>query len=436
MIPLISQIFLLITLRRNLRAGIHRIEQIQRRKLASILKHSYLNVPFYNRKFKAAGIEPSKIKSPADLSRIPFTTKSEIQAGRQDDIVAQGINLKKCIKRTTSGSTGNPLAIYVSPKACAYDSLIWYRTEFENGLKISDKMAMLRNPRDFPRKESLLRRLGILRRKYISTFNAAELQVSLLKKFKPDVIRSTPSSLEILAIECEKDLAEMNPRLLFVGAELLDEKTKTLIEKRYRAEVFDNYGSEEFSLMAWECRKHSGYHINSDNVLLELVDNGGGSETVSPGERGEIVVTSLNNYAMPLIRYRIGDLGVFSDEPCSCGVSLPLMKVVEGRKDDFLLTLDGRLVGPAARQIFDTSLVDIKGMVQYRVIQEKRDKLTIQLLVNELFKADEKLFEEAEQKLEGFFGKGMQFEFQPTGEFQKDSSGKRRKFISRIPTMR
>lgn len=427
---LIDQLVLLLRLRRNLRSEPSRIEQIQKKKLVSIVKYAYENIPFYNRKFKAAGFKPYDIMSSADFTKIPLTTKSEIQASPLGDVVSPQTDFGKCIKRTTSGSTGIPLTMYVSREGCTYDSVVWYRTLIENGLRVSDKIAFLRNPRDLPKKESWLNRIGLTRRRYISTSCPSEMQLSFLKKFRPDVIRSTPSALELLAMEHKHGVAEINPRLIFTGAELVDYETRKLIHDSYNADVFDNYASEEFSLMAWECKEHSSYHINSDNVLLELIDE---DETVSSGERGEIVCTSLNNYAMPLIRYRIGDIGVFSQELCSCGVTLPLMKCVEGRKDDFLITSDMKLVGPLARQIFDHSFRNIEGMMQYRVIQEKRDKLTIQLVVRDSPRSNDKVFEKVEEELRKIFGEDTQFEFQFMNELNRDPSGKKRKFISRIP---
>jgi phenylacetate-CoA ligase len=180
--------------------------------------------------------------------------------------------------------------------------------------------------------------------------------------------------------------------------------------------------------MTWECREHAGYHINVDGVVMKFLDEDG--EQVAPGERGEMVCTSLADYAMPFIRYHIDDLGVPSDEICPCGRPLPLMKIVEGRKDDFLTSVDGRTVSP---MIFSHLwyLGHPQGVTQFRVIQESRDRLTIQL---EGLKAplDQKIVIDARSRIAEVLGKDIQVDFQLVDTLDDDPSGKLRKIISRV----
>ena len=415
-------------LRRNLRLHHSSLLDRQRKSLRAIVRHAYQNVPFYHRKFDKAGIKPDDVKSVADLAKAPLTSKFEIQASTLDDVVARNVDVSRCFKRTTSGSTGVPLTIIVDRNTADFEGAVWVRTLLENELRLRDKMAVIADPRSFQQTKKRFHHLGIVRRKYVSIFDDARRQLALLEEYKPDVIRGYVSSLAILADICSSRMVALKPRLIFTGAELLDDWSRKLISSAFEAELLDNYASGEFSLLAWECREHSGYHINVDSVVMEFVDNG---EAVAPGEHGEIVCTSLTNYAMPLIRYRLDDVGVPAEERCACGRSLPLMKILEGRADDFLITLDGRIVSPTV--FFPYPFEDFEGIRQFRVIQEKRGKLTIQLAVKESFFNKKEVLEKARNEIWRLFGEGMQVKFQLSEKIDRDTSGKLRKTVSYVP---
>ncbi|MHA1832375.1 MAG: phenylacetate--CoA ligase family protein, partial [Candidatus Baldrarchaeia archaeon] len=131
----------------------------------------------------------------------------------------------------------------------------------------------------------------------------------------------------------------------------------------------------EFERMAWQCPEKKGYHIDADALILQFVDEEG--EEVAPGERGEIVCTSLFNYAMPLIRYSVGDVGVASTEECTCGINFPMMKVLEGRKDSILFLPDGRPLSPIAFIYAMQLFKQFKYIEQWRVIQKGNDLFRI-----------------------------------------------------------
>jgi len=415
-------------LRRNLRLEPSEMQRMQTEKLREIIWHAYRNVPFYHAKFRSAGIKPDVIRTIEDLVKIPMTTKSEIQATPLNEMVARNVDVNGCVKNKTSGSTGIPLVTLVDKRTIDFDGAVWLRAFFENGLRLRDRMVVISDPRNFPKKRGWIQRLGIMRTKYFSIFDDAERQLSFLEEYKPDIIESYPSSLSILADACKQYGNDVKPRLVFTLAELLDKNSRKFISSLFEAELFDYYASSEFSLMAWECREHTGYHMNADSVIMELVNNG---EAVAPGERGEIICTSLVNHAMPLIRYRIGDVGVNSGEQCSCGITLPLMKIMEGRADDFLIALDGRIIPPTV--FFPYPFENYEGIKQFRVIQERRDKLTIQLAVKESFLNDAQVFEKAKKKILELFGEGMQVYFEILEQINRDPTGKLRKVISHVP---
>jgi phenylacetate-CoA ligase len=290
-------------------------------------------------------------------------------------------------------------------------------------------MAVIHDPRSrrASRTNDMIQKIGIMRRKYVSIFDTVEQQYRLIEEYNPQAIKGYSSSLAILADFVKQQSSHIRPRQIFSGAELLDSQTRKLISSVFEAEVFDNYASNEFTLMAWECREHEGYHINVENVIMEFIADG---ETVAPGERGEIVCTGLTNYAMPLIRYRLGDVGIPNEKQCSCGRTLPLMKVVEGRADDFLITTDGRLISPLVFFPFPFKEGETR---QFRVIQERRDKLIIQLVLQEGVRSEPEIFEHARKEISRLFGAATRVEFQTLDKIEKDPSGKLRKIISHVP---
>ena len=420
-------LFYVYKLRRNIGLSSSELSRLQFKQLKIMLKHAYDDVPFYHRKFRNAKIKPDDIETIDDLDKVPITTKSELQSSALSDIVAVDSNPDKCITRMTSGSTGMPLTLVADAKTVDFELALWTRTFLANGVRPWDKIGVLTDPKNFPRSGKLTQRLGISRRNYVSIFDGPEKQEKILEACNVDVIKGYPTSLALLAEHCKLDACKIRPRLIFTAAELLSRASRISIASAFGGELLDNYACIEFGLLSWECSEHMGYHINADSVILQAVRKG---ETVARGERGEIVCTSLVNHAMPLIRYKIGDVGVLSDESCSCGRALPLMKIVEGRTGDFLMATDGRAVSPII--FFPYPFESLEGIKQFRVVQEKRNKLIIQLVLRENFKLDPSLCGKATSELQKVFGEDMQVEFQVLKELATDSA-KLRKIISNIP---
>jgi phenylacetate-CoA ligase len=414
-------------LKRNLALSPAELQEQQRRRLIAIIRHAYENVPFYHRKFDEAGIKPSEIKSVNDLAKIPVTTKSEIQSSPMSDVLASGVEADECVHVQTSGSTGRPLSVYLDRSAADYRFALMARTYWEDGLRPWDKMAIIHYPSTH-RGYSTPKYRGLVRRLHLSMFDNVSKQLSVLREYGPDFLESYPSSLLPLAHACVERGVSIRPRLILTGSELLLPGDAEAIRSVFGCDSVDDYGCLEIGPLAWECREHMGYHMNVDGVVMEFLDSD--REGVAAGERGEIACTSLVNYSMPFIRYLIDDQGISSDEQCSCGRPLPLMKMVEGRKDDFLTAMDGRIVSPL---VFCCMwyLGYPQGVSQFRVIQEARDRLIIQLTG---LKAplDEKIMDDARSRLGEILGKDMRVEFQLVDILDRDPSGKLRKVVSRV----
>jgi phenylacetate-CoA ligase len=276
--------------------------------------------------------------------------------------------------------------------------------------------------------------LGVYAPIPVSVFNDVTTQVSIIEEMKPDILDGYSSSLFLLAKEVEKrGLEKIRPRFIISGAELIDDSSLKYIGKTFDAPVYDQYACIEMERIAWQCPRKMGYHMDVDTVIVQFVDENG--EEVSNGERGEIVCTSLFNFAMPLIRYAVGDIGVSSDEHCSCGRTLPLMKVVEGRKDSLLLLPDGRVISPRAFSIAISMFRLYRYIEQFRVIQRKTGSFEI------LIKADNSAGDEKTIEIElvshikrmlGLEECEVTFDVRFVDEIRLDDSGKFRLIVSEL----
>ena len=415
-------------LRKSLRQDPLEREKIQIRRFRELAEYAYRNVSFYHKKFVDAKIVPSSIRTLDDVAKIPVTTKDEVQAVPMSEIVGRNADLEKCVKRVTSGSTGIPLTVVLEKEALDIERALVARTYFEDGYKLWHKMIRIVDTHDFPTSRHWYQHLGIARTEYLSIFEQAQEQMRVIERYKPDGVRGFASYLERLAHFCRQNDIEMKLQTVFTSADLLDKGTRDLINSVFQTSLFDLYVSTEFGLAAWECKGHFGYHINCESVLLETLRNG---EVVSSNERGEITCTNLVNTAMPLIRYKTGDIGMRIDEKCPCGNTLPLLKIIEGRTGDFLTTMDGKVIPPTI--FFPYPFENVAWIKQFRIIQETLDKIVIQLVPKESAQLDPGIFDKAKTAIKEVFGKDMNVEIQILDKIDRDPHNKLRKVISKVP---
>jgi phenylacetate-CoA ligase len=322
-------------------------------------------------------LKPSDVQGVKDLSKLPVFRRGELQRN-VERIVSDEFIIGRLEMERTSGSSGQPLFVYLSRKEDEFRKAKMLRANISCGQRPRDRWLVITSPRHQSKQVRIQKLLGVYSPFSISVFEDLVAQVSIIEKFKPDVIEGYSSSLVLLAKEMEESrMKAVNARLVIGGAELIDEPSRGFVERIFGVPFFDQYASVEFEAMAWQCVEKGGYHIDADSIVMQFVDEDG--EEVAPGERGEIVCTSLFNYAMPFIRYAIGDIGVLSDELCPCGRGLPLMKMVEGRKDSFIRFPDGRLVSPRSFTIA-MSMFSLYSYVDlFRVVQ--RDKDVVEFVV-------------------------------------------------------
>jgi len=401
------------------------IEEIQRRMMRGMIVHAYDNVPFYHRKFREAGVTPDDIRTVEDLRKIPITTKKELKENFSD-LIARGVDPSSCWMPRTSGSTGIPLKAAYGRRDEDYQKAIALRPNLACGQHLRDPWAVLTAPHHILDKKHWFQKLRFLSPSFVNIFADLQEQIRLLEEMQPRVIDGYPSALYLLAREMKRTGRKtINPEIIFSTAEHLSPEMREGIESTFGIRMYDQFGCVEMGRTAWECPEHAGYHMDIDAVVMEFLRDG---EPVAPGERGEIVYTGLYHYAMPRIRYAVGDVGVPTDEECPCGRGLPLMKEVEGRSDSFIQTPDGRIYPQMTFWAIMRTFAHAEEIAQFRVIQERTDAITVPVVRGKNYR--EGIDEEIRKHIIGVLGEDVKITVSPVDELPRDPTGKVRTVIS------
>jgi phenylacetate-CoA ligase len=358
------------------------LAQIQDTRLKRIVNHSYRNVPFYNKLYHSHGVDLERIRNASDLSRIPAITRSDLQGESLDVRTASGTDLNSCMLRTSSGTTATPIQVLEDSSSIAYRDALNLRLLWAYGTRPFNSLCKMRvsDPEGEPKvRLSDVGMYGIIRKHGMKSvlYDTDPAKVAaMLAKWKPDIIFGTGSYFRMLA-ECSRRLnLHLNCRTIITSGEILDSSTRAYLRDEFRANVYDHYGMEEVGgSIAWECPTHSGYHINDECVILEFLRDG---EPVAPGEPGEIYITSLTRTSTPIIRYATGDIATRIASECQCGRGLSMIKNVQGRILDFVVTKNGRLVSPAS---IINKLEDVPGVEQFRVVQNEANMIEIHVKI-------------------------------------------------------
>ena len=345
-----------------------RLADLQWRRFKKILDHAYRNTSFYRKRFDAAGITPDHIHDRNDLSRIPITTREDLR--NPDALIATGLQKSSLKSSTTSGSSGRRTTTYFDGRAWLMGKLILkLRARLACGMRPWDKIAILSEEKH---PASWFREL-LLRRKVIFVLDSDKNFIVDLEKYNPSALYGFPSFFSVFN---EQDTS-IRPKSIFTSSEMLDAKTRINISRKFNADIFDIYGCTEVKEISWECPEHEGYHINSDRLLVEFIHTDQRSENDHAG----IIVSSLYNYGMPLIRYEVGDTGHSINRLCSCGRGLPLMVPTMGRSVDYFQLPDGSMISPYK---MTCAIENIEGMKQYQIRQERIDKVVVVVVPEEI----------------------------------------------------
>ena len=406
----------------------------QNKKIREIVRYAFDNVPFYHEKFLQLGIKPEDVKTVEDLNKLPIIRREELQHNNEK-LISKQFDVQELKVVSTSGSTGKPLFTYLSGREDAFRKAKLLRPHIVCGQKMRDKWVVIGPPWQSGEVTRLQKFLDFYVPISVSVFDDAVTQAQNIEKLKPDVVDGYSNSLVLMAKEMEKKgMKTITPKFIMGGAELIDMPSRKFLEEVFSAPFYDQYASEELQMVAWQCPEKLGYHVDADSVIMQVVDEEG--EEASLGEKGEIVCTSLFNYAMPFIRYALGDVGVAAEESgCLCGITFPLMEVIEGRKDSVVVLPDGRKVPALVFGWIMEFYKFYRNIYQYRIVQSKVDFLRV-LIKRKSDDVKEGVME-AEllrhmRKMLGISGSEVTIEIGFVKEIPRDRSGKLRKVISEV----
>ncbi len=383
------------------------LEILQLRRLQQVVQRVYHTVGFYRKSFDDAGVSPDDIKSLDDLRHFPFTTKQNLRDNYPFGLFA--VPMSSVVRlHASSGTTGRSTVVGYTKRDIENWSELMARCFVAAGLTKND---IVHNAYGY----------GLFTGGLGVHYGAEKLgasvipisggntkrQIMILQDFGPTAICCTPSYALNLAEQGEAmgiDMRNLKLRVGIFGAEPWSEKMRQEVEDALNLTAMNIYGLSEVMGpgVAMECLEgREGMHVFEDHFLVETIDPLTG-EVLPPGERGELVFTTLTKEAFPLIRYRTRDISRIIPEPCVCGRSLYRMERIMGRSDDMLI-IRGVNVFPS--QIEDV-LVGIEGLdPHYQLIVNREgtlDKLEVQVEVNErlLSNADEiKTLQKIEQRI-------------------------------------
>lgn len=408
-----------------------KISQYQQERLYQLLQHAEKTSPWYQKVFRDIGFSYSPETALANLSQLPITTKLDIRENA-DLFISNGFQKENLPKAKTGGSTGVSLNLYFD-RHCQKlrNGAQLFSDSFsgwEPGLRIA---AVWGNPPVAKTLKERLRSFLLERMIYLDTMNlnpdSMGSFVNKWRQFKPEMIFGHSHSIYIFACYVlEQKITDLRPKGIVATSMMLLDHERQIIEKAFQCKVSNRYGCEEVGLIGVECEQHKGMHINSAHIILECLDEN--NQTVPYGTPGKLVITDLNNYAMPLIRYRVEDVGVFSEHLCACGRKTPILDRLEGRVADFLKKTDGGQV--AGVSLVERTLTKIPGIEQMQLVQEKLDEIIINRVKGYDYNkdTDPALLQEFRE----VFGPSTQLIINDVDKIPQEKSGKYRFSICKI----
>lgn len=407
------------------------IQTLQWNKMKGLLDHAYRNVPWYRNIFKERGLSPADIKSHEDLRLLPVLGKEDLRQSA-NDFTASSYSAKTSIIKS-SGSTGVSVKFARDRKSTGYGRAAMYRGHRWHGVNIGDMEARLWGvPISF--KDMVTHKVGdfLLNRFRERSFDLTEEVMdefyTAMKRKRPAYLMGYPSLVYQYAVflKSRGDVLPFAIRMVKVTSETLFDYQKEVIEEVFKCPVVNEYGAAEVGLVGFECPS-SRMHLMSECVFVEE-DNSG--EGLSDDSR-DLIITDLNNYAHPIIRYRLGDRGRLSSDSCVCGRGLPLIESIQGRTSDVVFRDDG---SPVHSAVFSYILKEITkagmGVSQYKVYQDSVGQLRIEIVKGDTYREDAEIF--LNESVCKILGKGTVIEIDYVDMIKRERSGKLRYFQSNI----
>ena len=407
----------------------HEVNRAAFDKLKKLIRHCWQEVSFYRKLMEQNNIHPEKIQDFKDIKCLPVLEKNIIRK-HLDRMVAKSYR-KKVFKYNTGGSSGEPLVFYTDRHKEAMHNAHKFRARTWFGIYPGDRQV------DFWGSPIELNKMNVLRKwkdRYwlnhvlLSAFDLTEQSlhnyVQFLLSFKPKLIYGYPSVIARVAQFVKDQQIELQgyrPQLIVCTSEMLYPHQRELLQQVFESRVANEYGSRDGGLIAHECPEGK-MHIMAEHVYIEVVNQ-------DQDGIGDILVTNLDAYGMPFIRYKIGDRGKLAENgSCSCGLPYPILEKIAGRSNDFLIGKNGKRIHSLAPIYV---LRDNRKLKQFKLLQKDYDQLELQIVPAEPLSKVET--QEIVQKMNRIFGRRMNVQFRFLDTIPPEKSGKYRYVVCEIP---
>jgi phenylacetate-CoA ligase len=402
------------------------LRALQLERLHRHLTWAYREVPYYTRLLDEHGLPPARVQSFEDFARIPPLTKDVLRERLAD--LQPRTPLRGVQRLSTGGSTGAPVTVLVDRERSAFTDAARLRAHRWFGADMGVREIVLwGSPIELGRQDRLRStRDRLLNSRLLSAFDLGEGALARyaaeVRAYRPQKLYGYASALALLAGYLDRTgglPAADAPRAVFTTAEPLYDFQRAAITGAFHCPVATEYGCRDGGLVALECPQ-GGLHIAAEGMHVEVLP-------AAPGEAGgELVLTNLESYALPIIRYRSGDVGALDPSPCPCGRGLPRLARVEGRRTDFLVTPSGKLMHALAAIYV---LREVPGLREFQVVQERLDHVRVRVVpAGDLSAAARAAIV---QGLGGLFEGGARIEVE-TASTLASASGKHRYVISHV----
>lgn len=391
--------------------------------LAEAVERALADVPFYRER----GPRRPAIRSVDDLARLPLLSKQEVQAAGQR-MISERYRGAKLREIHTGGTTGKPLAIYCDSATLQRNYAFFTRFRESAGIVDGDRVATFAGRILVPPGSGApyWRHNRAANTLLFSSYHIGESTLpayaAALERFAPAMIDSYPSSIEPIARHVlERNINAGRPKAVITSSETLLPEVRAVVEEAFQCPVFDHYGGAEMVALITQCRAGT-YHVAEEFGVVELLRDG---RRALPGERGEIVATSLINPVMPLIRYATGDYAIAGDGTCRCGRASQTILSIEGRMDDVLVTPEGHLVGR-----LDPIFKAVSSLYETRIVQDAPDHVRVEMVV--LGEFTDEMERELTAQLRARLGPRMRIDLVRVPSIERTARGKLRTTVNLV----
>ncbi|MBN2104169.1 phenylacetate--CoA ligase family protein [bacterium] len=414
------------------------MKALQWEKIQKLIQHAYHTVPYYRDTWKKRGIQPRDIRSYEDFhNKIPVISKTDVR--KNLDRFFSETPLPGLMRVDTSGTTGSPGTFYHDGQsrsyglACRYRGRQWWGVSpIDNEIRLWGRSSSF-SPSVKVRTKDKMKRFKdwLIGVKYLSTFNMKEENLEqwlrVVHRNRPKVILGYSSAIYTFSRYLQRkeiDLTDSGIKVITYTSEPFYDHQKEVARQTFCHHIASEYGSVENGNIGFECPEGS-LHTMDDGVYLESVD--------IQDEKEQFIVTNLENFSFPLIRYNTQDVGTISNQPCSCGRPLRVIKLNQGRMFDNVYTSSGEIINTVALDhVIIRPLFDEKYCRRYQAIQEKKGEINVLIETNS--QLPEEIKSRIERNIWHLSGEKMIVNIYEKEHLDVEKSGKFKFIISRVNT--